>query len=136
MAETNTSNVLSTVFKWSDDKILFLIFGYLKINIELGIDDISSIIFKYLKNFFIDYHINNKKYSNLSYMSDNTIICNFKTIKGSNHYFSNVIFTPFILNLFNNDINKKCIKMCIELLKSDCNNDTKLKLDLWFNWNF
>ena len=97
----------SMVFEWNDDKITLLCRGYTRNNIKMGINDISSIIFKYIKHVFKDYHINNEQYSKLSYMSDNSVICNFKINKKVKHCFSTIIFTPFISKLLQLDNNNK-----------------------------
>ena len=59
------------VFEWDDDKILLFIIGYLRMNINMGIYDISTIVFKYIKNYFINYHINIKKYT---YFNDKSVL--------------------------------------------------------------
>ena len=117
------------VFEWTKPMIKLLIFGFVRDNINFAIPDISLIIYLYLLNMLLNYHINNNKYSNIKYMSNNNIICNF-TINGENmeidHNWSTIIFTPYLSDVFNNtDINdlttKVTQKMKISLKKNECN---------------
>ena len=64
MSSTTLTQTLPAAFEWTTDKILVLLLGYLRIDINMGDDDISSIVLKYLKNLFIDYHIHNKLCTN------------------------------------------------------------------------
>lgn len=82
--------------------IKLLCIGYMKIYISHGIDDISSIILKYLQDFFPNCHINDNRYSQLTCMSDYSILCNFQT-SNSRHTNTSVIFTPYINDLFDFD---------------------------------
>ena len=65
--------------------------------------DVSTIIFKYTKNLFINYHLNHKKYCSLSYMSDNSIFCNFKinnkNIKNGHSKSTINIYTIYFRNI-------------------------------------
>ena len=101
---SNTSRLV--VFEWTEDKILFLTIGYTRIYIKMCVNDISSIIFKYLKNLLINYHINHPQHSNLTYMSNNNIICNIKTNSDLPSAYCTIIFTPYISTLLTNKINK------------------------------
>ena len=108
------------IFEWNNDKILFLVIGYLRINILMGIYDISTIIFKYIKYCFIDYHINYKNYLNISYMRDNSIICKFKTSNKNRKYcnsWASLIFSRII----NNNGQNKCIKLKLLKRIRNCN---------------
>ena len=73
-------------FEWTEEKVKLLIFGVVRDTIDGAtgsiivhpgaIPDVSSIIIYYLKDTFCNYHINNSKYSNIKYLSNNNIICN------------------------------------------------------------
>ena len=53
--QSNSTNVNNEtlIFKWDKDKILFFVIGYLRINLKMGIYDISTIIFNYIKIFIL-----------------------------------------------------------------------------------
>ena len=89
---TENDLVSIKVFEWKEEKVKLLIFGVVRDNISIGIPDISSIIYYYLLNMLLNYHINNNKHSNIKYMNNNNIICNFKTIGFG---WSTIIFSPF-----------------------------------------
>ena len=132
---TKDLNDFSSTFEWNEDKILFLIIGYLRINILMGIYDISSIIFKYTKNLFIDYHLNNNKYSKISYLSDNTILCNFKVNEKNKSFYpsqSPIIFATNINQSFLDYKAMKIYKMKIKLIKSECNHPIYLNNGIKF----
>ena len=68
----------TAAFAWTDESMLFFVKSYVAINLKLAIDEVSSIIIKYLKSLLINYHINNKNSSSVRYMSDNSIVFKFK----------------------------------------------------------
>ena len=126
----NTESNYDQVFEWDDEKLDTLVYGYTRNNIKFGIPDISSIILIYIKHLFVNYHINNKKYSNIKYMNNNTIICNFRITNNfddnicifsyDKHRFSAMIFAPYISKIFNNN-SIQTYKMKINLVKCECN---------------
>ena len=102
---TNATVKNDDIFEWQKETVECLIFGYVRDNIDSAIPDISSIIYQYLSEMLFDYHINNKKHSIIKYTKNN-IICNFKihnnNIEQSYKYWSTIIFTPYISDMFNN----------------------------------
>ena len=104
------------IFEWKEENIRLLAVGYTRNNINFGIYDISSIIFKYIKSMLIHYNINSNKYSKIKYMSDNSIICNFNTVLNGPTY-ETILFTPYISHLFDSN-NKTTHKMKITLKSS------------------
>ena len=99
--ETNKNCDRIAPFEWTDNKINLISFGMTRKYSKYAVPDISSIIIIYLKNMLINYHINNNNYSKIKYMSNNTFLCNFY-FNNTKHYYSTIIFTPFISNIFNN----------------------------------
>ena len=90
----------NTIFEWDAHKVEALIFGFVRDNIDNTIPDISSIIRYYLKDNFFDCHIYNQQCSSIKYMSDNSITCNFNSKTKYKYYWSTIIFTPYISELF------------------------------------
>ena len=85
---TGTNRLTHTVL-WNKRMINILISGLARQNIQHAITDICGIIFMYLFNMLMNYHINNVLYTNINYFNDNTIICKF-------YETSNVLFTPIL----------------------------------------
>ena len=127
-------NNRNKLFEWNEQIVSLLVFGYVRENINFAIPDISSVINNYLKNMFFDYHINNKKYCNVKYLSNDKILCNFRIINESikrKHNCSTIICTPYISEIFknyeskiinnNNNINEKTyLTINVKLVKNDC----------------
>ena len=127
------------IFEWDEKSIQLLSFGYARNNIEQSfqVNGISCIIFKYVQNMLMNYHINNT-YSELKYMNNNSIICTFKS-----RYETTIIFTPYIFSLFNNNTNnnnktknnnKETIKMKIKLDKPMCHLNCYSKSNMHRNY--
>ena len=126
------------IFEWNKEKCQLICFGYLRQFIKIGIADIGSILYKYLSSMLFDYHINNDKYSNIKYMSNNTLLCNYyiknnnnndKNIIDDHIRYSTIIFAPFISQIIlnHNDNNNNHIninyqmKVSLDKRKSNVN---------------
>ena len=99
-------------FEWDNYKIELLVYGMIRKNVnkKVGVRDISAIILYYTKNTLKDYHLHNSNYSTIKYLSDKSILCNFRILGDSryqmryHHAFSLVVFTPYISDIFDNKI--------------------------------
>ena len=131
------------VFKWTNKHVSLLCIGYVRQYLTVGVKDLSYLIFIYFKTMVIDYHIIEPKYSRLSYLSDKSVICNFKILnkdnKKNDHDFSTLIFTPYISTLLNTkQINKLNCLFCgikITLRKAECQivSPSEYHFKMWFN---
>ena len=123
-ANTDTMHI----FQWNEKNINLLMYGYTRNNINFGIPDICSIIYIYLFDLLLNYHISNSKYCNLKYLSNNNIICNFNMHGNDIIYLYNqsmIIFTPYLSFVFNNinktnNITRIIRKMKCQLITNNC----------------
>lgn len=125
--EETQVEINKTVFEWDAKKVELFVFGYVREQIQSAIPDISSIIHYYVKDMLFDYHINNTKYSNIKYLSNDNIICDFRIMHDlipNKFGMSTIIFTPSI-----SSINNKSIihRMHIKMIQNDC---------IWCSWNY
>ena len=61
----------NTVFEWNEYRIKLLVWCITRRELKIGIKDLSSIIYYYLKDMLLNYHINNDRCSNIKYLSNN-----------------------------------------------------------------
>ena len=116
------------ILEWDDKKLYLLLYGYIRNNINIAITDISSIIFNYIKNMFVNSFINIDKQCYATTINNNTILCDFKindmsTSNNSHSLFteSTIIFTPYISTILNkyNQNNKQT--MIYQMKLNICN---------------
>ena len=87
------------IFEWNEETAKLFTVAFVRNNVNRAIPEISSIVYYYLRDILFDYHINNYKYSKIKYLSNNSILCNFKSNNRRiklKHWDSTIIFAPYV----------------------------------------
>ena len=92
------------------EAIQLLCFGFTHRYLNVGVDDISSIIFFYAKSLFNKFHFINPNSRHISITrseDEDSAFCTFKKLGNGEHKQKTILLQPFISEMFNNTISNQ-----------------------------